>query len=221
MNNKTDQAYELIKRKIIIGEISNQNPISVSGLSKDLSVGKTPVRDALLRLQTEGFVKIIPNQGIVVQELSVAEVSQMYELRTAIQEYIVKKAINFITDEHISHLREIIEKQRLAIKNNDPFEFMKYDNEQHLYIHKVYYNPIISDVVNGMLDRIFYGGVQALRVPGRMAVVLEEHIGLVDALEERNVEKFCLVLGRHFAQGLSSTTFSVQHMGTNNGSNNN
>lgn len=45
MHNKMEQAYELIKRKNIIGEISNQNPISVNGLSKDLSMSKTPVRD--------------------------------------------------------------------------------------------------------------------------------------------------------------------------------
>ena len=217
MDSKTDQAYEWIKRKIIVGEISNQQPISVSGLSNEMNMGKTPVRDALHKLQTEGFVKIIPNQGIIVQELTVAEVTQTYELRAAIQEYIVKKAINLITDKHIEHWREIIQKQYIAMENNDPFEFMKHDNEQHLYLHEIYYNPIISDVVHGMLDRIFYGGVQALRVPGRMAAVFEEHIQLVDALEKRNVEQFSLVLERHFAQGLSSTTLSVQQLGANKG----
>lgn len=210
MHNKTEQAYDRIKRKIIAGDISNQSPISVNGLSKDLDMSKTPVRDALHKLQTEGFVRIIPNQGIVVQELTVAEVTQMYELRMAIEEYLVKRAINLLTDEHIGHFREIIEKQRAAMENNDPFEFMKYDNEQHLYLHQVYHNPIIFDVVNRMTDRIFYGGVQAIRIPGRMSLVLEEHIQIVDALEARNVEKFNQALENHFSKGLSSTTISVE-----------
>lgn len=215
MHNKTEQAYELIKRKIIIGEISNQKPISVNGLSKDFTMSKTPVRDALQKLQTEGFVRIIPNQGIVVQELTIAEVTQMYELRVAIEEYLVKKTINLLTDKDIRHFRDILEKQRQAMENNDPFELMKYDNEQHLYFHKVYYNPIIFDVVHRVVDRIFYGGVQALRMPGRMQAVLEEHIRLVDALEERNLAKFNQALENHFTKGLSSTTISVQQIGSN------
>ena len=202
MHNKTEQAYDRIKRDIITGHISNRNPISVNGLSKNLGMSKTPVRDALHQLQTEGFVRIIPNQGIVVQELTVVEVTQMYELRVAIEEYLVKKAINLITDDHIVHFREIIEKQRKAMENNDPFEFMKYDNEQHLYLHQVYYNPIIFDVVNRMTDRIFYGGVQAIRIPGRMPLVLEEHIQIVDALEARSVEQFNQALEHHFTKGL-------------------
>ncbi|MFH1154766.1 MAG: GntR family transcriptional regulator [Pseudomonadota bacterium] len=215
MNNKTEQAYEQIKRKIITGDISNQNPISVNGLSINLDMSKTPVRDALHKLQTEGFVRIIPNQGIVVQELTVAEVTQMYELRVAIEEYLVKKAMNLIADTHIDHFRKIIDKQRTAMECNDPFEFMKYDNEQHLYIHQVYYNPIIFNVVNRMTDRIFYGGVQALRIPGRMSAVLDEHIQIVDALEARNVEQFNQALENHFTQGLSSTTISVERSRAN------
>jgi len=210
MDNKTDQAYEGIKRKIIFGDISNNTPISANGLSKDLNMSKTPVRDALNKLQAEGFIRIIPNQGIIVQELTVAEVTQMYELRVAIEEYLVKKAVTLLTDEHIEHFKEIIERQRDAMVKNDPFEFMKYDNQQHLFLHKVYYNPIIFDVVNRMTDRIFYGGVQALRNPGRMAQVLDEHIRLVCALEARSVEKFNQALEAHFSQGLSSTTISVE-----------
>lgn len=215
MKNKTELAYEQIKRKIITGDISNRKPISVNGLAAELAMSKTPVRDALHKLQTEGFVRIIPNQGIIVQELTVAEVTQMYELRVAVEEYLVKRAITLLTETHIRHFRDLIDRQQTAMENNDPFEFMNYDNEQHLYIHQVYYNPIIFDVVNRMTDRIFYGGVQALRIPGRMATVLEEHIRIVNALEARDAEQFNQALEHHFTQGLSSTAISVERSRVN------
>lgn len=215
MPSKTDQAYERIKREIISGKISNREPISVNGLSKDLGMSKTPVRDALHKLQTEGFVRIIPNQGIVVQELTVEEVAQMYELRVALDEYLVKKAIHLLTEKHIEDLWGIIEKQRRAMENNDSFEFMKYDHEQHFYLHRIYYNPLIFNVANRMADRIFYGGVQALRMPERMAAVFMEHKLLVKALEERDVLKFNRALEQHYAQGLRSTRISVEQSGAN------
>lgn len=210
MHSKTDQAYTQIKRKIIAGDISNRQPISVNGLAKDLEMSKTPVRDALHKLQTEGFVRIIPNQGIVVQELTVEEVAQMYELRVALDEYLVKKSIHLLTDKHIEDLWGILEKQRRAMEKNDAFEFMQHDHEQHFYLHRVYYNPMIFNVVHRMADRIFYGGVQALRIPERMAAVYNEHKLLVKALEERDVAQYNRALEQHYAQGLRSTRISVQ-----------
>jgi DNA-binding GntR family transcriptional regulator len=202
---KSEQAYQLIKERILSGKISSKEPISVGGLCSELEFSRTPVRDALRRLETEGFVQIFPNQGVVVKELSSTEVTQMYELRIALEGYLLRRSIDLFTERDIVLLKELLERQREAMENNDPYAFMRLDNEQHLYLHKVYYNPIIFDVLNRMADRIYYGGVQALSLPGRMEATLEEHVKLVRAIEDRDIERAVLALENHFSRGLSST----------------
>jgi len=212
MAEKMDKAYEMIKQGILNGRISSKHAISVGSLSSELGVSRTPIRDALQKLETEGFVQIFPNQGVIVKELSSTEATQMYELRIALEGYLLRKGITLFTERDIAFLKELLDRQKEAMENNDPFAFMRFDNEQHLYIHKVYYNPFIFDVLNRMADRIYYGGVQALRLPGRMQATLEEHVRLVEAIESGDVEKALMALELHFNRGLTSTIRSFDQV---------
>ncbi len=212
MSQKSDQAYDVIKQGILCGKISSKRTISVGGLASELGVSRTPVRDALQRLQTEGFVQIFPNQGVMVRNLTSAEVTQMYELRIALEGYLLRRGMGLFSEKDIASLKELLELQREAMEKNDSYAFMRFDNEQHLYIHKVYYNPFIFDVLNRMADRIFYGGVQALRVPGRMEATYKEHVRIVEAIEKRKVEEVLLALENHFTCGLSSTIRSFDQV---------
>ncbi len=209
---KSDKAYELIKQQILCGAISSKELISVGGLASEMGFSRTPVRDALQRLQTEGFVHIFPNQGVMVRELTSAEVTQMYELRIALEGYLLRRGIALFAEKDLYALKELLDKQREAMEKNDPYSFMLFDNEQHLYIHKVYYNPMIFDVLNRMADRIFYGGVQALRMVGRMEATLNEHIRLVSAIEALDVDEAIKALENHFTQGLTSTICSFDQV---------
>ena len=208
--SKSESAYQVIKDLIMKGHLTREDPLSVNLLASKLEMSKTPVREALQKLESEGFVRIIPNQGVVVCDLTVGEANYMYELRMALEGYLLRRVVPLITEEHIRSFRVILEKQRCAMEKNDPYEFMKHDNEQHLYLHKIYYNPIIFDVMNRLIDRIYFGGIHALRLPGRMDATLQEHVLIVDALEAKNVEKACQALEYHFTKGLSSTTTSVE-----------
>ena len=209
-DSKSHSAYKTIKELIMKGELTRQDTVSVNLLSSKLEMSKTPVREALQKLESEGFVRIIPNQGVVICDLTVGEANYMYELRMALEGYLLRRVIPLITDRHIADLRQLLEKQREAMSRNDPYDFMKYDNEQHLYLHTIYHNPMIFDSMNRLVDRVFFGGIHALHLPGRMDATLREHTLIVDAMEERDIEKTCQALEYHFTKGLSSTTTSVE-----------
>ncbi len=209
MAEKTEKAYQLIKQRILTGQLSSREPVSLTTLSEELAISRTPIRDALHRLKVEGFVLIFPNQGVIVKELTSIEVSQMYELRLALEGFLLRRAISLFSKQDIVFLRELLNLQREAMENNDSFAFMRYDNEQHLHIHKIYHNPFIFNVLNRMADRIYYGGVQALKMPGRMLATLGEHARLVDAIEQKDADLAIQTLEDHFNLGLTSTIRSI------------
>ena len=84
-SSKSESAYTTIKDLIMKGRLTRDDTVSVSLLASKLEMSKTPVRDALQKLESEGFVRIIPNQGVVVCDLTVGEANYMYELRIALE----------------------------------------------------------------------------------------------------------------------------------------
>ncbi len=209
MAEKAENAYEFIKQKILSGQLTSNQPVSLAKLSKELSISRTPIRDAFQRLETEGFIQIFPNQGIMIKELTSIEITQMYELRLALEGFLLRKGVPLFKKKDIAFLRGLLKSQHESLEGNDPYAFMRFDNESHLYIHNVYHNPFIFKVLSQLSDRIYYGGVQALKIPGRMQTVYEEHLRLVDAIEAGDVELAIHELEEHFNQGLTSTIRSI------------
>ena len=148
LQNKKYTAYKHIKKIILAESGYNNRVLSISYLAKKLGMSRSPIRDAVHKLQAEGFLKIIANRGIFVQELTISEAIQIYELRMAVESYLLKKIANMINKNDIKNLRKILEKQRITIKNEDALSFLKLDNDFHLYFHKIYFLYwVVSELV--------------------------------------------------------------------------
>src|SRR4051794_4236895 len=79
-----DEAYEKIKGRLLEGDYAPGSFLSERQLAENLGMSKTPVKAALERLESEGFIAVSPQQGIVVRELSVREIADQYEIRAAL-----------------------------------------------------------------------------------------------------------------------------------------
>jgi DNA-binding GntR family transcriptional regulator len=206
LQTKKDIAYKYIKKGIIEGSVFENPILSISYFARKLKMSRSPIRDAIQKLQAEGFLKIVANRGIFIQELTASETIQIYELRMAIESYLLKKVVNIITKNDIKNLRKILEDQKTSCRNKDIYSFMKFDNELHMYFHRIYYNKMLCDIISRMRDRIFYAGLQALKVSYRMLESFKEHTDIIDALEKGDTEKACHALEYHLQRGLSSAT---------------
>ena len=113
-NTKKDLAYEEIKRLILDGKLSGDMPISENVLANMLGISRTPVREALRRLEMDGFVRVIPNQGVVIREVSISEVKEIYDMRIALEEFVVRELADGLSDEDFRNLEAILKKQERA-----------------------------------------------------------------------------------------------------------
>lgn len=207
--NKQEIAYRDIKQKIIDREYTEMTPISINTLSKQMNMSASPIRDALKKLQEEGFVRIIPNQGIYVRELSATEASEMYEFRTALEEFIIRKVYPFLKNDDYENLKKIITSQRKAFEINDISSFLMTDNEFHNYFRKYFKNSMILDTLSRLDERLSDVWLRSLQVPGRMEQSIEEHEQVLAALKNKELEKALLSLEEHLRKGLFSGTRSA------------
>ncbi len=136
--------------------------------------------------------------------MSLEEAKDIYDLRIAIETFVMRKTFEFITDEDVMNLRELIQKQKDAFLEDEgksSIESMKHDMEFHSYFLKFYENEKIDQIFNSYTERFISFGYIALLRPGRIYTTLSEHDVIVDALERRDLEGAIESLKSHLENG--------------------
>lgn len=148
------QAYSQIKEKIIKGDFRADGYTSENKLVAELGMSRTPIREALHRLQSEGFVKILPKQGIVIQEPSIKETNDYYELRLAIETFAIRKLKGLITEEDFAKLGSIIDNQKKACELRDYSIWMEHDIAFHALLLEIVGNRLFIQLMSNIRDRL-------------------------------------------------------------------
>lgn len=196
-----DVAYDRIKKLLIYGELEGR-VISENELVKTLEMSRTPIREALQRLQNEGFLEIIPKRGVYIKEITLKEASDLMHVRVAIEVYSMQQITEMLTDEHIGDLKLNIDLQKAAIERNDVYEFLRLDLEYHEYFLKIYDNHHFVGTLNNISDRLIQHGMKVFsREPFRLKKSLLEHEEINRHLENRNFKEAVSALEEHILGG--------------------
>ena len=183
-----DIAYEKIKERILQGYYE-EGSTSENELVKDLQMSRTPIREALQRLQYDGLVKIYSNQGVFFQDLSVKQVNDLFDMRVAIETFSLRKAIQVISSEQLEKLEQDLLKQQKAVDEKDTLAFMKNDSDFHSFLIRISDNQFIVPVFKNVRERLFHHGSQIYKKnPDLIRQSLHEHIKIVEALKEKDLK---------------------------------
>ncbi|MDK2783280.1 MAG: hypothetical protein PWQ32_869 [Thermococcaceae archaeon] len=199
---KKDIAYRKIKALILQSrEKKEAVQLSENFLVKKLNMSRTPIREALQRLQVEGLIKILPQKGIVVQDILIEEIREIYDIRIALEEFVVKEIAPFIKDEDISKLESLLKEQAAYLDPPDPSKFHKADREFHAYLLQMYGNSMIREFMNNLRDRIYLANISLLKSSENIKLFYEEHVRIKNALKERDGEKAAAAMDTHLKGG--------------------
>ncbi|PLS09577.1 GntR family transcriptional regulator [Neobacillus cucumis] len=202
-----DIAYNKIKEKILEEEFKPDRFLSERELIDLLQMSKTPIKSALDRLETEGFVTVSSKQGIAVKDLSIEQIIDIYHLRVAIETYNCEQIYKTITEEQLNLLRENLTLTKNSVEKRDVKEFAKNDHEFHFLIAKFAKNKEIQKILlnyNSHLLRITLRHLN--RNPNRMEKFLQEHEEIYLQLEKKN--RRCIDLMRNHLKDSIKLLFS-------------
>ncbi len=129
-----EQVYDYLREQMRAGEILPGSEINLDETSRKLGVSRTPLRDALLQLEMEGFVTVFPRRGIVVNPLTLAEIRKYYEIIGALESTALLLAFDKIGGEEIRRMQQLIEEMKNALAAGD---FDSYYGH-NLKFHEVY-----------------------------------------------------------------------------------
>jgi DNA-binding GntR family transcriptional regulator len=177
------RAYEEIKRLILADEIAPGSFIAERSLASRLEMSTTPVRSALERLEQEGLLSISPKQGAVVRAFSFREISELYEIRVALEPFVARNIAGRLTPAQIERLNANLDAQRQNLVHRDIALCVQLDEDFHTLFSEFLDNREIVRVMQSLRDkthRIFHR-VFALN-PGRMDGSFKEHLAIAEAM---------------------------------------
>ena len=191
------KVYEKIKEDIIVGVYSQGEVLNERKLAEIMGVSRTPIREALQLLNSDGWVVNEPYKGTVVRTFDMDYVMNAQKVRRVLEIAAVEDAINNIKDKDLQEMADILRRQGECIKNYNPTEFMKLDREFHEKIYFLSNNEILFDLLTNFNDIIRFYGIKILMVPERNKDTLQEHLNILNAIKERNVELAKEAMGYH------------------------
>ena len=179
-----DDAYERIKQLIQTQVFKPGTFVSERELAARMSMSKTPVRSALERLQTEGFVQISPQQGAVVRESSLHEIVDMIDFRVALESYVLRRLVGRLTHRQTQRLGENLKQQEWVVEAHDVRRCTQLDAEFHLMFCEFLGNQEIMRVMRSLRDRQFRTVLRIFTQDvARVRASYLEHVAIADAIE--------------------------------------
>lgn len=171
----------------------NENAVAAAS-----GTSRTPVREALLRLEASGLVRRVPHKGAYVPALSSRDIDSMMEARQVIEEWAVRKVVGL--QDSTVELDRLLEQQAQVL--SDPLAFIECDIQFHKYIVQIADNPVLQDVYESLRFKQLRMGVKAIvDSEGRSDHVLLEHRAIVEAIGSGDSDRAVEAVRNH----LSST----------------
>ena len=178
---------EALKDAIVNGKLKPGERLMEQQVAEELGVSRTPVREAIRKLEIEGFIIIIPRKGAYVSDISLKDIAQVFEVRAAMEALAAGLAAQRIADDQMEKLERKLVEVKNAVDNSDLDNIIQFDTDFHEIIYDASRNDRLVQILNNLREQIQRYRTASLASPGRLKDTLREHQELVDAISTRNV----------------------------------
>ena len=182
-----EHAYIYLKEMILEGELKAGDRLIERELAGKLGISRTPIREALFRLESQGFVKTVPRKGVVVSNISEDEVIEVFTILASLEVLAVKLAARRMDRETQLELDQKIE-ELIELKDQAEENFNLEHIQMNRLINKASKSPKLFEILSGLIDYIHMAANMGYETPGRRKESLKEHIDIMTALRDKEAE---------------------------------
>lgn len=183
-----NMVLDILREAIVSGVLKPGEKLMEAQLAEDMGISRTPVREAIRKLELEGFVHMIPRKGACVAEYSEKDIIDTFRIRLALEKLAVELAVERITDEKLEELKRVIEEEAVSIEQGNLEAMVEKDAEYHELVYRTAENKRLEVIMSNLQGQIRRFRFVSLGGQGRGNEVLEEHYRIYDALKRRDVK---------------------------------
>ena len=191
-----DKVYKILLSKILMNELKPGTPLDEMKLCQQLNVSRTPLREALNRLERQNFVEMIPKRGARVCTLSLDSMINLFKVRKVVEPALLKIACSTIQN-HADDLQFFKNEMRKAMEASDTKALTKLDYEFHAFLYEQSENSHLIFLMSYITNHSRQIRSQKTETDARILEAAREHIEMIELMESGEFEKVCELMRRH------------------------
>jgi DNA-binding GntR family transcriptional regulator len=199
--NAADSVYRTLREAIVEGRLHAGDSLIEWHVARQFGTSRTPVREALLRLETEGLAFRVPRRGLVVRHVSEHEIVEVYTVRIALESLAAREAANEAMPSDVAQLRWINQRLAEALEQNDFARVPELTNEFHQAVAAAAHNSMLQRFIAQAQDWTRRMATSTVSLPGRRGAAVKEHARLIDAIAARDLDAAEQLAREHMATG--------------------
>lgn len=181
-------------------------------LAEELGVSRTPVREAIRKLELEGYVVMMPRRGTYVASLSIRDINEVFEIRTSLDSLASGLAAERITPEELERLERLLVLISEYIERGDMDKIVETDMQFHDLLYQASRNARLVGIIFNLRDQLTRFRTISMGHPGRLEETLEEHRRLVEAISQGDVELAQKAAEKHMERAEHTLLVSMEEM---------
>ena len=197
-------AYDILKKAIITGEIPAGERIVETEYADRLHISRTPLREALRKLERDGLVEYVMRRGVVVRAFTIEDVREIYTIRNALEMLTLPAIIDNATPENIASLREKLAEMDRLQEKDDVEGLSPLARAFHWELTSISGQKRILRVIGGQDEYIRRFSAMAIRQENRRQAAHQEHHRLVDYVEAKDLDRFTELTRKHIERSMEN-----------------
>ena len=206
-----DVVFNTLRRAILRGELKPGERLMEIQLANKLGVSRTPIREAIRKLELEGLVLMIPRKGAEVAEITEKNLRDVLEVRGALEELAVQLACERMDKEKLKELHAAADHFREILDSDDITAIGEADEAFHDVIFAATDNTRLVQLLNNLREQMYRYRIEYLKKKECHPQLLEEHAAIMKAIEEHDKEKATRITGQHINNQVDTVVDTIRH----------
>jgi len=189
--------FDTLREAIIMGELKPGERLMEVQLAEKMGVSRTPVREAIRKLELEGFVTMVPRRGVQVASLSVKDIIDVLEIRAALDSLATALAAERITNEELKDLKHVNNQFASYVEKENLQNLIKKDVEFHEIIYRSSRNEKLLQITNNLREQVHRFRVIYMKNQSAHKGLVVEHTEILDAIQAKDAERAAMLARKH------------------------
>lgn len=205
-----DVVFNTLRQAILKGELKPGERLMEIALAERLGVSRTPIREAMRKLELEGLVVMIPRRGAQVANITEKDLNDVLEVRLALENMAIEKACNRMTEDQTDKLWIAAREFEKTMTEGNLVRLAEADVEFHEIIYQASDNRRLNQVLNNLREQIYRYRVEYLKDEETRNVLVKEHEELYHAIKERDVSRALEISSKHIENQRKAIIQSIE-----------
>ena len=182
-----DVVFNTLRQAILKGELEPGERLMEIQLAERLGVSRTPIREAIRKLELEGLVLMIPRKGAEVAEISEKSLREVLEVRRSLEELAIELACQRITPEELTALEEAENRFARAVEDGEVMAIAESDENYHELIYQATANERLVQILNNLREQMYRYRLEYIKDEDRRQILVVEHEHILRAVRRRDI----------------------------------